>query len=230
VLNHKTPNVEGKTDEQTNNQGMKVREAENGGSTKNSRTWAQVISKHANIEKEKEASNQGDNKQGNETKERQARATNVIIKGVREYGKNECTPELASDFLKDKLNWQGQICQAWRVGKPSDERARPIKVIMESARDKQTLLIKKHLLKGSRFFLEEDLTIMQQEEIKKELSKVRAARDEGKRAWLYKGKVVIVVFGPPSKARHQNNSQEVIANPLAENIAARLGWANRGLD
>ena len=29
VLNHKTPNVEGKTDEQTNNQGMKVREAEN---------------------------------------------------------------------------------------------------------------------------------------------------------------------------------------------------------
>ena len=153
VLNHKTPNVEGKTDEQTNNQGMKVREAENGGSTKNSRTWTQVISKHANIEKEKEASNQGDNKQGNETKERQVRATNIIIKGVREYGKNECTPELASDFLKDMLNWKGQICQAWRVGKPSDERARPIKVIIASACDKQTLIIKKHLLKGSRFFL-----------------------------------------------------------------------------
>ena len=55
---------------------------------------------------------------------------------------------------------------------------------MASARDKQTLLIKKHLLKGYRFFLEEDLTIMQQEERKKELSKVRAAIDEGKRAWL----------------------------------------------
>ena len=39
VLNHKTPTIEGKTDEQTNNQRMKVREAENGGSTKNSRTW-----------------------------------------------------------------------------------------------------------------------------------------------------------------------------------------------
>ena len=60
VLNHKTPNVEGKTDEQANNQGMKVKEAKNGGSTKNSKTWAQVISKHANTEKEKEASNQGD--------------------------------------------------------------------------------------------------------------------------------------------------------------------------
>ena len=86
---------------------------------------------------------------------------------MREYGKNECTPELAIDFLKDKLNWQGQICQAWRVGKPSDERAKPIKVIMASTRDQQTLLAKKHLLKGSRFFLEEDLTIMQQEENKK---------------------------------------------------------------
>ena len=103
VLNHKTPNVEGKLDEQTNNQGMEVREAEKGGSTKNPRTWAQVISKHANIEKEKEASNQGDNKQGNKTKERQARARNIIIKGVRVYGKNEGTSKLASDFLKDKL-------------------------------------------------------------------------------------------------------------------------------
>ena len=72
---------------------------------------------------------------------------------------------------------------------------------MASACDKQTILSRKHLLKGSCFFLEEDLTIMQQEERKKELSKVRAARDEGKRTWLYKYKVVIVVFGPPSKAR-----------------------------
>ena len=71
---------------------------------------------------------------------------------------------------------------------------------------------------------------MQQEERKKELSKVRATRDEGKRAWLYKGKTVIAVFGPPSKARQQNNNQEVIANSLAENIAARLRWANRGVD
>ena len=33
------------------------------------------------------------------------------------------------------------------------------------------------------------------------MSKVRAARDEGKRAWIYKGKVVIVKLGPPSKLR-----------------------------
>jgi hypothetical protein len=137
--------------------------------------------------------------QDREIKERQVRAANIIIKGVRDYGKNECTLDLASDFLKDKLLWQGRICQAWRVGKPSDERARPIKVIMSSTRDKQILLGKKQLLRGSRFFLDEDLTIRQQEERREEMSKVRAARDEGKRAWLFKGKVVISFFGPHSK-------------------------------
>ena len=81
---------------------MKVREAKNGGFTKNSITWARVISKPTNMEKEKESSNQG-----KETKEKQDKATNIRIKDVRDYGKNECTPELASDFLKDKLHWQG---------------------------------------------------------------------------------------------------------------------------
>ena len=70
---------------------------------------------------------------------------------------------------------------------------------------------------------------MQQDERKKEPSKVKAERYEGKKQWLYKDKAVIAVFGP-SKARQQNNNQEVIANPLAENIAARSGWENRGVD
>jgi hypothetical protein len=87
------------------------------------------------------------------------------------------------------------------VGKPSGERDRPINFIMSSIRDKQILLGKKQLLRGSRFFLDEDLTIRQQEEIKEELLKVREARDEGKRAWLFKGKVVIAFFGSHSKTK-----------------------------
>ena len=99
-MNHKTSNVEGKTVEQTNNQGEKVREAENGGFTKNSRTWAQVISKPANMEKEKETSNQGDSKQGKETKERQDKdkATNIIIKGVRDLVKMNVPRSLQATF------------------------------------------------------------------------------------------------------------------------------------
>ena len=99
--------------------------------------------------------------QDNEIRERQVRAANVIIKGVRDYGENEGTLDFAREFLRDKMGWQGRICQVWRVGKPSNERARPIKVTMSSARDKQILLSKKQLLRGSRFFLK-DLTIRQQ--------------------------------------------------------------------
>ena len=107
--------------------------------------------------------------QDRESKERQNRVANVINKGVKDYGKNERTLDLARDFLKDKLLWQGQICQAWRVGKFNEERARSIKVIMPSLRDKYIILNKKHVLRGSRFFLEEDLTVKQQEERREEI-------------------------------------------------------------
>ena len=86
---------------------------------------------------------------------------------------------------------------------------------MSSTHDKQILLSKKQLLRGSHFFLEEDLTIRQQEERREEISKVRATRDEGKRAWLYKGKAVISFFGPP-KTKQQGGNQERSTNSLAE--------------
>ena len=97
---------------------------------------------------------------------------------------------------------------------------------MSSTRDKQILLSKKHLLRGSRFFLEEDLTIRQQEEIREEMSKVRAARDEGKGAWLYKGKAIIAFFGPP-KTKQQGGNQERSANSLAKKYKTKMTWENR---
>jgi hypothetical protein len=228
VLCSKIPKVEGKVVEQADTQGVKARDEEKGGFTKNSKTWKKVISNSANMGKE--ANNQEDDMQDREIKERQVEGTNIIIKGVRDYGKNECTLDLASDFLKDKLLWQGQIFQAWRVGKPSDEIVRPIKVIMSSTHDKQILLGKKQLLRGSLFFLDEDLTIRNQEERREEMSKVREARDEGKRAWLFKGKVVIAFFGPHSKIGQQGGRQEAITNLLEGNYATRSIWENRGED
>ena len=43
--------------------------------------------------------------QNRETKQRQNREENIISKGVKDYGKNECTLDLARDFLKDNLLW-----------------------------------------------------------------------------------------------------------------------------
>ena len=81
--------------------------------------------------------------------------------------------------MKDKLLWQAQIRQAWRVGKFNGERVKAIKVIMPTLRDKYIILSKKHLSRGSRFFLEEDLIVRKQEERREEMSKVRAAREHG---------------------------------------------------
>ena len=161
VMNAKPSQDKGKVVAQIDNNEETSREERKGDSAKLSKTWAQVISNSA--KREGETNIRVDNMQDRERKERQDRTTNIIIKGVKDYEKNECTLDLTRDFLKDKLQWQGQICQAWRVGKLNGERARPIKVIMPSLCDKDIILSKKHLLRGSRFFLE-DLIVIQQEE------------------------------------------------------------------
>ena len=62
------------------------------------------------------------------------------------------------------------------------------------------------------------------------MSKVRAARDEGKRAWIYKGKVVIAQFGSPSKTGQQDDNKEETTNSLTGNQEARSVWENRDKD
>jgi len=209
VMNGKPFQYKGEVVAQIDNNEETSREERKGDSAKLSKTWVQVISNSA--KREGETNIQVENMQDRESKERQDRATSIIIKGVKDYGKNECTLDLARDFLKDKLQWQGQICQAWRVGKPNSERARPIKVIMPNLRDKDIILSRKQFWRGSQFFLEEDLTVRQQEKRRDEMTKVRTARDEGKRAWIYKGKALIAQFGPPSKTRQQNDNKEEAA-------------------
>ena len=46
------------------------------------------------------------------------------------------------------------------------------------------------------------------------MSNVRATRDDGKRAWIYKGKTMIAQFGPPSKIGKQDDNKEETTNSL----------------
>ena len=101
-MDSKTSKEEGKVVAQTNNQGVKGREEDKGRSTK--KMWAQVVSKSTiNVG---EANIQGNTIQDDEISERQVRAANIIIKGVRDYGENEGTLDLARDFLSDMMLWQ----------------------------------------------------------------------------------------------------------------------------
>jgi hypothetical protein len=62
------------------------------------------------------------------------------------------------------------------------------------------------------------------------LLKVREAMDEGKRAWLFKGKFVISFFGSHSKIGQQVGSQEETTISLAGKYATRPVGTNRGKD
>jgi hypothetical protein len=212
---------------QINNNEETSREERKGDFAKLSKTWAQIISNSS--KREGETNIQVDNMEYRERNERRDRETNIIIKGVKDYGKNECTLDLARDILKDKLQWQGKICQSWRVGKPNSERSMSIKVIMPNLHDKDIILRRKQFLRDSQFFLE-DLTIRQQEERRDEMTKFRVERDEGKSAWIYNGKTMIAQFGPDSKTRKQNDNKEEVANSSARNEEARLVWASRDKD
>jgi hypothetical protein len=111
VMNVKPCQDKGKVVAQIDNNEETSREERKGDSAKLHKTWVQVVSNYT--KREGETNIQVDNMQDRESKERQDRAKNIIIKGVKDYGKNECTLDLARDFLKDELQWQGQICQAW---------------------------------------------------------------------------------------------------------------------
>jgi hypothetical protein len=101
---------------------------------------------------------------------------------------------------------------------------------MPNLHHKDIILSRKQFLRGSRVFLEEDLIVRQQEEKRDEMTKVRAARDEGKREWIYQGKTVIAQFGPPPKTRQRNNNKEEAANSSTRNEEARSVWESRDKD
>ena len=68
----------------------------------------------------------------------------------------------------------------------------------------------------SSFFLEDELTMRQQEERRVKVAKNRVARNEGKSAWLFKGKYVIAHFGHLSNVEQQV-SKDLTANSSVSN-------------
>ena len=64
-------------------------------------TWSLVVSRSA--ENKKGIIEKQIKIQIKEEQDKQGKATNIIIKGLRDYGENERTNILARDFLKDQL-------------------------------------------------------------------------------------------------------------------------------
>lgn len=127
-----------------------------------------------------------------EEKDKQSKVTHIIIKGLRDFGEKERTDILTRDFLKDKLNWTGNIQQANRIGKKVDGgKDRHVRVILRNLEDKNRILKNRGLLRGTHIYLDEDLTFEQQEEQRKEWEKVKKAKNEAKWTWLKNEKAQI---------------------------------------
>ena len=127
-----------------------------------------------------------------EEHDRQSKATNIIIKGLRDFGENERTDTPARDFLKDQLKWTGSIHQASRIGRKLEgEKDRHVRVSLRSIEDRNMILRNRGLLRGTHIYLDEDLNFAQQEQQRKEWERVKAARSEGKWAWMVNGKAQI---------------------------------------
>jgi hypothetical protein len=93
VMKVKPSQDKGKVVTQIDNNEETSREERKGDSAKLSKTWAQIISNSA--KREGETNIHVDNMQYRESKKGPDRATNIIVKGVKDYGKNECTFDLA---------------------------------------------------------------------------------------------------------------------------------------
>ena len=68
---------------------------------------------------------------------------------------------------------------AWRVGK-GDESKRLLVIKFRTAADRSTLMSLRGALKGTKIYLDDDLTIMQQEHKRANMTKVMEARNAGK--------------------------------------------------
>lgn len=158
---------------------MKIKEEQLREQLEEAKSWTQVVRGSSDTQRddiEKQV-----RRQLREEKDRNDRTMNVIVKGLKDYGENETTKELARDFFKDELQWSGVIQQANRIGKWTEGgKNRHVRVTLEKLEDKSVLLRNKRFLKGTQIYLDEDLTITQQEERRKEWEKVKTARSEGK--------------------------------------------------
>ena len=110
-----------------------------------------------------------------EERDKEEKMTNIIIKGLKDFGKKDKTDILARNFLKDELHWTGGIQQANMIGKIMElGRDRHVRVTLRSMEEKARILKNRGLRKGTRIYLDEDLTLAQQEG-RKEWEKVKSS-------------------------------------------------------
>ena len=125
-----------------------------------------------------------------ESHERALRKNNAVIIGVQEDDASS-TEEIVLKMFSDKLGERELPIQARRLGRKGDQRSRPILVSFPDTRSKVSIMKKRSMLKGTRVFINDDLTPLQKRNQKVLLDRMRKARHEGKSSYMIRGNLII---------------------------------------
>jgi hypothetical protein len=143
-----------------------------------------------------------------EAHERELRRNNLVMVGVEESEKIDL--EVAKSVLLDKLGVDADIIETKRLGKKS-KRRRPLLIKLPDHASKIRILKLRTKLKGSGIFINEDYTPNQRKGMSRLLTKMRAARSDGKHSYISKGVLFIekaVSNHIPSKAMSLTTTSE----------------------
>lgn len=117
-----------------------------------------------NLELEKRIQKQEDDIKllslNNEKYEKWLRRNNIMVFGLEEKNSVNPTDEILKVF-NTKMNLQiekSSIESCYRLGKPNEDKPRPLLVKFASSYVKQVVYLQKKLLKGTRYIIKEDLT------------------------------------------------------------------------
>ena len=125
-----------------------------------------------------------------ESHERALRRNNVIVVGVAED--DSCsTYDAIQKLFSEKLNAPGLSFEARRLGKKKDQGTRSILVRFSDSKSKVSAMKKRSLLKGSKIYMNDDLTPFQKQNQKILLERMRKARGEGKSSYIARGNLFI---------------------------------------
>ena len=129
-------------------------------------------------------------KEKTENLEKQLKAKNVVINGLKE-DVNEDTVKKVKKLFEDKMEFQGVIDTAFRIGKAKAEHTRPIRVVFLKSIDKVEAIKRRSKLIGTDIFINADMTYNERanDTVLRKFRKDALA--EGKKAYFKKGKLVV---------------------------------------
>lgn len=124
--------------------------------------------------------------------ESREKACNIIIKG-KEEGPEEDTYRVVREILVNELKVENaNIREARRFGRGGSDQPRPILAVFENQKMKLDVLKEKSKLKGSRVFIESDLTRAARERKLRKLRMVRKLRENRQNKVFLRGERIFL--------------------------------------